>query len=233
MSGSAAIVLQARMGSRRLPGKTLALIAGRSVLEHCVERLRARSDLPVVLATTTLAEDDCIEEAGCRLGVRVVRGPGRDVLCRFVMVARALALTDIVRATADNPAVDMDAPRRVLEWRRRTGADHVVEEGLPYGATVEAIAADALLRQAALTSEADDLEHVTTFMRRDPRFVALRVSAPPSVRRPDLRLTLDTPEDLTFIRGLFALAEREAPPPVSLAGLIAAAGRLSDAAVTP
>src|SRR5262249_2392804 len=129
--GNAAIVLQARMGSQRLPGKTLALIAGRTILEHCIERLRATSGLPLVVATTTREEDDPVAREGLRLGAGVVRGPDEDVLGGFLLVAEKLALDDLIRATADNPAVDMESPRRVFELRREAGADHVVEEGLP------------------------------------------------------------------------------------------------------
>jgi spore coat polysaccharide biosynthesis protein SpsF len=224
---NAAIVLQARMGSRRLPGKALALVAGRTVLEHCVERLQARSGMRVVLATTTLAEDDCVAQEGKRLGIEVVRGPDEDVLGRFVMVASALSLAEIVRATADNPAVDIDAPRRVLELRRSTGADHVTERGLPHGTTVEAVAAEALVRSAELTNTQSDREHVTLFLQRDPRFVALRFPAPMEVHRPDLRLTVDTAEDLAFVRMVIEHAEIGTPRPVPLAVLIAAADRLS------
>ena len=231
--GRAAIVLQARMASRRLPGKTLAVISGRTVLAHCVERLRATSRLPVVVATTTGEEDDCVADESGRLGVEVVRGPAEDVLGRFVLVARALALDDIVRATADNPAVDMDSPRRVLELRRRAGADHVVEEGLPYGSTVEAVAADALYRASTLTTDPDDREHVTPFIRRDPRFVALRAIAPAAVCDPRLRLTIDTADDLAFVRTLFEVAEATCAAPVPLAALIDAARLARSAPASP
>jgi spore coat polysaccharide biosynthesis protein SpsF (cytidylyltransferase family) len=224
-----AIILQARMGSRRLPGKTLASIAGRTVLEHCVERLRAASDMQVILATTTRPEDDCLEQEGARLGVAVMRGPDEDVLGRFVMVASALSLTVVVRATADNPAVDMDSPRRVLDALCQAGADHVVEDGLPYGTTVEAMSAEALIRQHALAVAAADREHVTPFMRRDPRFTSVRVMAPEAVRRPDLRFTVDTALDLEFVRRVFENCEAEAGRPVPLAALIAAAERLTGA----
>ena len=227
MIENAAIVLQARMGSRRLPGKTLALVAGRTVLEHCIERLQARSGMRVVLATTSRGEDDRVAEEGRRLGVCVMRGADVDVLGRYVMVASALSLTDIVRATADNPAVDMDAPRRVLELRRRTGADHVTERGLPHGAAVEAVSAAALFRSAALTDNPMDREHVTSFLQRDPRFVALRFPAPVEVRRPALRLTIDTAEDLAFVRMVVEHAEVDSSRPVPLALLIAAVERLT------
>lgn len=215
------------MGSRRLPGKSLAQVAGRTVLAHCIERLAA-SGLPVVLATTTRSEDDQVEQAGVRLGVTVVRGADEDVLGRFVLAANTLSLTHIVRATADNPAVDIDAPRRVLGLLHEHGVDHVTEDGLPYGSAVEAVTADALLRAAALATDVADREHVTLLVCRDPRFTSLRTSAPDAVRRPDLRLTVDTAGDLAFVRRVFELAEADTTPPVPLTTLIAAAGRIAE-----
>jgi spore coat polysaccharide biosynthesis protein SpsF len=221
-----AIVLQARMGSRRLPGKVLAAVAGRTILAHCVERLRA-SGFPVVLATTVRPEDDVLEAAGDELGLRVVRGPADDVLARYVMTVAALSLTDVVRATADNPAVDIDAPARVLGALRRAGADYATETGLPYGTAVEAMTADALARAASLAETAYDREHVTPLLQRDPRFTAVVLDAPPALRRPDLRLTVDTAEDLAFVERLFASVDAAAARPVPLAGLLAATEQLA------
>ena len=214
------------MASTRLPGKALAELAGLTVLAHCVERLRATSGLPVVLATTTAAADDSLCEACEHLGIMVVRGSPDDVLGRFVLVASTLGLTDLVRATGDNPGVDMDSPRRTLELLWRTGEDHVVELGLPCGAAVEALSVQALFRAADLTSDLHDREHVTPFLRRDSRFFALQVIAPVHLQRPDLRLTVDTAEDLGFMRRLFAVAEAACPRPVNLATLIETANRL-------
>jgi spore coat polysaccharide biosynthesis protein SpsF len=228
MSGSA-IVLQARMDSTRLPGKALADLAGLTVLAHCVERLQATSGLPVVLATTTAAADDVLCAAGEQLGVTVVRGAPDDVLGRFVQVASALGLTDLVRATCDNPGVDMDAPRRTLELLQRNGVDYVAEVGLPYGAGVEAMSVRALLQSADLTSDPYDREHVTPFLRRDRRFCALQAIAPGHLRRPELRLSVDTAEDLDFMRRLFAATDVAAPRPVALSALMSAARLLYSA----
>ena len=228
MRRNAAIVLQARMGSRRLPGKVLALVAGRPMLEHCIERLRAASGLPVVLATTTREEDDRVAKEGKRLGVEVVRGPDEDVLARFVLAASSLSLTEVIRATADNPAVDMDAPRRVLELRRCTRADRVVECGLPQGTAVEAISVESLARCAELATDPYDREHVTTLLRRDPRFRAIPAMAPAALFRPSLRLTVDTRDDLEWIRQVFDRAGRgnRSGVPIPLTALIAAADEL-------
>ena len=221
-----AIVLQARIGSTRLPGKVLADLAGCSILEHCVERLRATSGLAVVLATTTRPEDDRLEALGERLGVVAVRGSEADVLGRFALVVSTLGLAVVIRATADNPAVDLDAPRRTLDHLLRVGADHVAESGLPYGAAVEAMAADALMVSAELATDSYDREHVTPFLRRDSRFFAVEEFAPERLTRPALRLTVDTEEDLHFMRRLFAAAGAGARPATPLSQLMAAAARL-------
>ncbi len=196
------IVLQARMGSRRLPGKVLARVGSRTILEHCVLRLLV-SGLPVVVATTDRTEDDAVERVARRMGVEVFRGAETDVLGRFIEAARAFGFDDVVRATADNPLVDTEATRRMVAFHDRVGADHVVECGLPVGGAVEAVSRAALERADALVTDPYDREHVTSFIRRDSRFQALRAVAPGDVRRPGLRLTVDTPEDLEFIRAIF------------------------------
>jgi spore coat polysaccharide biosynthesis protein SpsF (cytidylyltransferase family) len=198
-----AIVLQARMGSTRLPGKVLAPLGPWSVLEHCVRRLRL-SGHPVVVATTTQGDDDAVAAEAERLGAGVFRGEVSDVLGRYLAAARAFGLTRVVRATADNPLVDGLAVIRTLTFQERVGADHVVECGLPVGTAVEAVTVDALERASALVEDPYDREHVTSFIRRDPRFTALRAVAPGALRRPGLRLTVDTADDLAFVREVYA-----------------------------
>jgi spore coat polysaccharide biosynthesis protein SpsF len=221
------IVLQARMGSRRLPAKSLADLNGRSLLGHCVWRLVA-TGLPVIVATTDQAEDDAIVAEATRLGAGIYRGAADDVLARYVGAAEAAAATYVIRATADNPAVDGDAATRALEVLRRTRADHVIECGLPIGAAVEATTTDALVRAAALATDPKDREHVTPFIRRDRRFTAVRAIATPVLRRPQLRLTVDTVEDLEFMRAVLRpFAGRVRPP--SLIEIVGVAERLSPA----
>lgn len=225
MNGTA-IVLQARMGSTRLPGKVLSTIGQRSLLEHCVTRLAA-SGYPVIVATTALAEDDAIEAAARALRAEVFRGESDDVLGRYLDAARAFSLHRLVRATADNPFVDTGAVSRTLAFQERVGADHVVECGLPVGTAVEAVDVDALARSAELVADPYDREHVTSFMRRDSRFKALRAVAPGSLRRPGLRLTVDTPDDLEFIRQVYDdIRGHDGEPPALTAVISAADARI-------
>lgn len=229
MTRRTAIVLQARMGSSRLPGKALEMLGGRALLERCIARLQSRPGFPVVLATTTKSEDDCLVALAERVGIDVVRGADEDVLGRFVEVVNRLGLETVVRATGDNPAVDADAPHRVVALLERTGADHVVERGLPYGAAVEAVTADALVAAAAATDDPYDREHVTPFIRRNRRFVALAAIAPGEVHEPDLRLTVDTPDDLEWLRRVVNAVGEEAFDRAPLATIIAFARRLKAA----
>jgi spore coat polysaccharide biosynthesis protein SpsF len=207
-----AVVLQARLGSTRLPGKVLMSIGTFTILEHCILRLMSQ-DLPLIVATTRQPEDDVIETVARRAGAEVFRGHETDVLERFVAAAHAFGLTEVIRATADNPLVDPAGPRRVLELRRRVAADHVVESGMPVGCAVEAVTTRALERALELATDQYDHEHVTSFIRRDPRFRAVRAVAPGHLRRPGLRLTIDTIEDLEFVRSVMDGVRRDQPMP--------------------
>lgn len=220
---TAVIILQARMASSRLPGKALRRIGDRTLLGHCLARLQESGAAPIVLATTRRRDDDPLADAAAQAGVAVFRGSEHDVLDRFVGAADAVGARFVVRATADNPAVDVDAPARVLALLRASGCDHISEPDLPYGAAVEAVTVEALKRALRLAVDPSDREHVTTLIRRDTaNFSALAVEAPEGLRRPDVRLTVDTPDDLAFMRGLYAGVGRGSGEP-PLAAFIAAA----------
>ena len=129
MPDKTGIVLQARMRSTRLPGKALLPVGSRSILEHCVTRLRHAAVAPVIVATSTAPEDDPIAAVAAACGAHCCRGALEDVLMRVLAAAARFDLDLVVRATADNPAVDTDAPGRVLSHLRATGADYVSEHG--------------------------------------------------------------------------------------------------------
>ena len=222
MRTRAGIILQARYNSSRLPGKALEVVAGRTILEHCLRRLIKAGVAHVVLATTWEPEDDALAVIARRLGAGVYRGDTEDVLGRFADAARFFELDPVLRATGDNPAVDVQAPGRVLAALRQTEADYVLEAGLPYGSAVEGMTAEALHTAAALALDAYDREHVTSFIRTNRHmFEIAEVSAPASLVRPALRLTVDTREDLETVRELFFRTQSDDP---SLSALIAASG---------
>jgi len=221
MASRAGILLQARMASSRLPGKALEPIGGRPLLEHCLRRLMAAGVARVILATTTRDEDTALCDLATTLGVAVYRGSDDDVLGRMAEAAEAFDLDPVVRATGDNPAVDIQGPGRTLAALRLLHADYVCEDGLPYGAAVEAVTRDALMRAAREATTRDDREHVTTWVKRHSDLWNLAFPpAPAPLRRPELRVTVDSAGDLAYIRSLFARTGADQP---SLGALIEAA----------
>lgn len=219
------IILQARFGSTRLHGKALARLGTHTVLERCLDRLALADVGEVVLATTQAAEDDALAAVAERGGFMVFRGSTDDVLGRYVDAATAFGFDIVLRATGDNPAVDIAAPRRLLNAITMTGADYVCEDGLPYGGGVEIVTTPALVRAAACALGAADREHVTTFIKlRTDMFRVVRLLAPRALQRPTLRVTVDTAADLSYVRALFA--QTHVPQP-TLGELIAASELLA------
>lgn len=207
---SIAIVVEASLSSERLPGKILLTLAGRTLLEHSVLRLGA-SGLPIIVACSTATCDDLLESAISDLGASLYRGDADDVLARVLGAASAFGLTEVIRVRADQPAVDIGGVLRIAELRRRVHADHAMECGLPQGAAVEAVTVDALRRSHELVTDPYDLVHVTSFIRRDTRFTAMRAVAPGHLRRPGLRLTVQSQEDLEFMHGVLSSTSTPAP----------------------
>jgi spore coat polysaccharide biosynthesis protein SpsF len=224
------IILQARMASTRLPGKALASIGVRTLIGHCLARLRIGGAAPVVLATTTNQEDDVLVATATKYGVPAVRGSADDVLGRYVLAAQSIGARLVVRATGDNPAVDIGAPGRVLAALRSTRADHVIEDGMPYGGAVEGVTVEALVRASRLATSAADREHVTPWIRRDrTRFTAVQIPAPAALRRPDVRVTVDTRNDLAFMQDVAARMNNWSEEP-ELRSIIAVAASLASGA---
>ncbi len=133
-------IIQARMGSSRLPGKVLLPLGGRSILGYLVDRLRGTRMLDDIVVATTVNPGDDIIAADClRRDVLCFRGSEQDVLGRYLGAAAVSDADIIVRVTADNPFTDPDSIDRVVEHILSTGAEYVIEDGLPVGTTGEAV----------------------------------------------------------------------------------------------
>lgn len=226
-NANVAVILQARSGSTRLPGKAMLDIDGQTILARCLLRLRAAGVGRLLLATTTLAADDALVAEAERVGVPSFRGSADDVLGRYVEAAASIDADLVVRATGDNPAVDPGSILRLARVMRLDDVDHAVEADLPVGGTVEIVKASALRKSARRAREAADREHVTTFIRRPASgYRCAIVPAPAPLSRPDLRFTIDTPADLAWMRAVIRAAGRGRPGQPGLRALIAAADRL-------
>jgi len=195
-------VIQARMGSTRLPGKVLADLGGRPMLQFMLERLRALPVSELVVATSTEPGDDAVAALGATLGVRVVRGPEHDVLARFEQALEAHPAEEVVRLTGDCPLADPEVIVATLELHRERDADYtsnVIPRTFPKGLDVEVARAAALRVAAGEAADPAEREHVMPFLYRHPdrfRLATLRNREPLGHER----WTVDTASDLDNVR---------------------------------
>jgi spore coat polysaccharide biosynthesis protein SpsF len=200
-------VIQARMGSSRLPGKVLRPIAGRPMLQYTVERLdRCRTLDGLLVATTTDPSDDEVVDFCARVGVACTRGPVDDVVSRIAAAARAAGAGALVRVCGDSPLLDYRLVDALVGCFRNGAFDvvtNVAPRSFPPGQSVEVISTAVLLQALDDISAAEDREHVTPFFYRQPeRFRIRNMSASEDYTR--LRLAVDTPEDFRRISAMIA-----------------------------
>lgn len=203
-------VVQARMGSTRLPGKVVKELGGRTVLEQVLSRLsRATQIHEIVLATTILPEDATLESLARTAAVRAVRGSVTDVLSRFLLAMRASGADHVVRVTADCPCIDPDVVDRVIAEHLTSEADYTTNtrpRSFPHGLDVEVVTKEALEQAGHEATAPEEREHVTPFIWSQPdRFKLVNLRAQPQETMPDLRVTLDTWEDYVMLRAVFDL----------------------------
>ena len=208
-----ALVLQARLDSSRLPQKSLLPLGGRPLIFRVMEALGILSCEVKILACpedNVSAFSPLAEEAG----FSVVPGPREDVLARYCLAIRRCGAERIIRATGDNPFVFVDAADALNQEALALGADYAGYSGLPYGAGVESVASEALLRAEREARLQPEREHVCPYLYGHPELFRLhRPLAPPKWQGAKLRVTVDTREDyekaLVLYEHLFALPPHE------------------------
>jgi spore coat polysaccharide biosynthesis protein SpsF len=195
-------IIQARMGSTRLPGKVLLPLVGETVLGRVVRAAQSSERLDeVVVATSTDSGDDAIAEECERIGAPCVRGSEDDVLSRYVDALDAHPSDGVMRLTADCPLLDPQIVSAVADiWRSGAAGDYLATglvRTLPRGLDVEILRAD-VLRAVDKVATGAHRTHVTSWIYTHPDdFRVLGVDFLPA--RDHLRLTLDTPEDWALV----------------------------------
>ena len=194
------------MGSRRLPGKTLADVAGKPMLERLVDRIRACPAVDeVVIATSRSPQDDVLAEF-CRVkGWKFYRGEEQDVLDRVYRAAREFGVKHIVRVTPDCPLVDPENLAQVLGLYHAGGFDYLSNNQgsrYPDGLDAEVVSFSALEQAWQKAAEPSEREHVTAYIVNHPEQFRLgRMEAPEDYSR--FKWSVDTDSDLAFVRTVF------------------------------
>jgi spore coat polysaccharide biosynthesis protein SpsF len=205
-------VIQARMGSTRLPGKVLLPLLGQPMLVHVVER-SARANLvdEVVIATTTDPADEPIVALASTMGWLLERGDPVDLLDRYVQVARARDADVVVRITSDCPLIDPGVIDRTIEAFRSQPCDYasnfLERRTFPRGLDTEVISRSALER--AWRDDVDPAwrEHVTPFIYRNPALFRL-VAVSNAVDESHHRWSVDTADDYDLVGRIYAALGR-------------------------
>lgn len=205
---NAVAIIQARMGSTRLPGKVLLDICGRPLLDRLIERVRSTTGIGrVVVATTTGADDDVLVDWCVSHEVPVYRGRVDDVLDRFWRCAQQHTAEFIVRVTADDPLKDPQIIAEALALCASAPdvdyASNTLNPSYPEGLDIEVVRYRALERAAREAKLPTEREHVTPYIWKNPQQFVLRSFC----MQPDLshwRWTVDKPADLELMRCIFS-----------------------------
>lgn len=202
-------IVQARMGSTRLPGKVLKDLAGEPVLARCINRIRRATMLDeVVIATTTQSADQAIVRLCAQRGWPCFLGSEDDVLDRYYRAAVTHQADIVVRISSDCPLIDPAVTDRVVQefLNHQPGVDYAANtlppRTFPRGLDTEVIRFDALERAHLLDQNPAWREHVTPYIYRNPP----RFSLHSVINEKDyshMRWTVDTSEDLAFARRIY------------------------------
>lgn len=209
------IIVQARLGSTRLPGKILKhFYDGKTLLETLLEKLHKIKGVPIIVATSESTNDDQLESFLKNRGELVFRGSENDVLSRFVEAARVNGIDGIVRICSDNPFLDIEGLNELIESGLCSDADYIgfrINDKpsilTHFGFWGEFVRRSALEKVAQTTViESPAHEHVTYHIYNHPdEYKCEWITTPKFLQgREDIRLTVDTPEDFANAQTVYA-----------------------------
>lgn len=192
------IIIQARMGSSRLPGKILKTINDRKLLDHIIDRLsKSCSNATVVIATTTLTQDDEVETWCKNKGVACFRGDENNVLKRYYDCMNKYGFDYVVRMTADNPFPDVEELDRLIDMHISNGLDFSeCFSGLPIGVGMEMFSKAALTDDMHNASMQHHFEHVDEYVLENmDKYYTGVLEVPLIKQHHELSVTVDTQSD--------------------------------------
>lgn len=217
--GRVVLIIQARMGSTRLPGKSMMLLAGRPLVKRIIERVQRCGKIDtIVLATTRKPDDDVLCTVAAGAGVGVFRGSENDLVDRYYQAAVQFGADYIVRLPADNPVVEPGEIDRIVEHYLMSDDDfssnlyQILENGYPDGLGAEVFSLKALSIVRDIATEPRNREHPHTYFYEHPEMFKIgTVQCPREFSRPDLVLDVNTQDQFDFIERIYDSLYPEKP----------------------
>ena len=208
-----AFIIQARVGSTRLPNKILLpFYKEKSILELLVEKLSSFSGIPIIIAAPANSENDVLETVLKDKNTHIFRGCENDVLDRFVQAAQYYGVDKIIRICSDNPFLEKNSINLLVQEAKRTNADYISFNinGKPsikthFGFWTEFVTLKALLQIQAMTNESLYQEQDTNYIYTHPENFNIKwLQGPDELNgRTDIRLTIDTEKDFRTIQKIY------------------------------
>ncbi len=200
-----AVLLTAGTRSTRLPVKVLRSIRGRAAIEHLIDRLKlARRPETIVMCTSTHPADDVLVGVAARNHIECFRGSEFDLLERYRAATVGRAWDFVVIVDGDDLFSDPPHIDEMIGAFQDTGADFIKVEGLPFGVAPNGVKVRALETVCAIKAE-ESTDGWGKYFTRSGLFQVVELPVrDPRLRRPELRMTLDYPEDLRFFGAVFA-----------------------------
>jgi len=201
-------IIQARMTSTRLPKKVLMSIEGKPMLWHVINRLKFSKEInKIILTIPNTRENDILEKFAKDNKLKYFRGDEEDVLSRYYKTAKKFKSSIVLRVTSDNPLIDSKIVDELIKKHLSNRADYTsnnLKKTFPRGLSIEVFNFNVLEKAFREAKEDYQREHVTSYIYEHPEIFELQnIEAKGKLRRPDLRLTVDTKEDLKLIREIY------------------------------
>ncbi len=201
------IIIQARMGSKRLPGKMLMKLSNYTLIEWVIKRLKKiKIKAKIIIATTKKKEDDKITKIGKKNKLKVFRGPNNDVLQRFYLAAKKFKAKYIVRICADNPFIDFGEIDLLVKKFKSKNKDYafnhrnILNSLYADGFGAEILTYSSLVKINHKALKKTQREHVTKYIwDNKKKFKILPILANKSFAHPNLKFDINTKKDLNFM----------------------------------
>lgn len=207
-----AFIIQARLGSTRLPKKILLpFYQDKSILDLLIDKLASFPNYKIILATSENKENDALEEIAVKRNILFFRGSENDVLKRFIDAANFFNITDIIRICSDNPFLETESLKKLIDSDKKSfdyisfKVDNTPSIKTHFGFWAEYVKLSTLEKVATLTSDSLYHEHVTNYIYTNADLFSLKwIETNPILKdRKDIRTTIDTREDFSIVSKIY------------------------------
>lgn len=211
-TGKVVAIIQARMGSKRRPGKSMAELAGKPLVWQFLQRVKRAKELDeIVLATSDKPGDDVLEKLALDCGVKAFRGSEDDLVDRYYQAAKKHGAKIVMRICADNPVVEPAELDRIVRFHRLGESDfssnthNILGNSYPDGLGAEVFDFETLEELRRITTDPANREHPHSYFYEHPEKYRIgTIPCPREFARPDLKLDVNLQEELEYLQAIYA-----------------------------